>query len=153
MEFCPNCGYRDNLCHCFSNYGQYHKHSPTTCNHVSRFNDKNLCCSKNPNPHWKKCKPSHHYPSKKTCKESLSELISSAANIENALANAINAEISILKNGNFTPEQIIVLTNKLENLLKLAIKKEIILEFLIEDATKACKMPRKCKGHNHHYDC
>ncbi|WP_338448377.1 hypothetical protein R4Z09_19335 [Niallia oryzisoli] len=41
----------------------------------------------------------------KSCKESLSELNSSATDIENTLANDINAESSILKEGNFTPEQ------------------------------------------------
>jgi hypothetical protein len=74
------------------------------------------------------------------------------------LANAINAESSILKEGNFTPEQLSMLTNKLEDLIKLAIKKEIVLEFLIEDAIKACKVSSRCKDvhicyHNGHCDC
>lgn len=87
------------------------------------------------------CKSHHH----QSCQQSLSELLASVANIENALANAINAESEILKEGNMTPEQLLVLSNKLEDLIKLAIKKEIILEFLIEDAIKACKTAEKCE--------
>ncbi|WP_313803712.1 hypothetical protein [Cytobacillus sp.] len=84
--------------------------------------------------HHCRCK-SHH----QSCQESLSKLLASVAHIENALANAINAESEILKEGNLTPEQVLMLSNKLEDLIKLAIKKEMILEFLIEDAIKACK--------------
>ena len=113
MGFCVNCGVPDVLCNCPPKYRQHCKHRPRTCNNVSWSDDENLCCDKKPDQHWKKCEPKPHCSPKKTCKESLSELISSAASIENALANTINAESHILKEGNFTPEQLLVLTNKL----------------------------------------
>ncbi|WP_156290643.1 hypothetical protein [Oceanobacillus salinisoli] len=81
----------------------------------------------------------------KSCKEVLTELIASAVKIENSLAEAISAESRVLKEGDFTAEELVVLTNNLENLLKHAIKKEIVLELLIEDATKACKPLKKHK--------
>lgn len=84
---------------------------------------------------------SHHH---KLCQQSLSELLASVANIESALANAINTESEILKEGNMTHEQLLMYSSKLEDLIKLAIKKEIILEFLIEDAIKACETAEKC---------
>ncbi|WP_085991262.1 hypothetical protein [Oceanobacillus senegalensis] len=91
-----------------------------------------------------------HHHCKHDCMEELSELIRSVANMENALAEAIEAEILILKYGNFKPEEVKEFHDRLENLIKLAIKKEIILEFLIDDTTKACKEIRtkddhKCK--------
>ena len=91
---------------------------------------------------------------KKNCQEQVNEFIEAASNIENALANAINAESEILRCGHFTHEELSFFTNKLENLLKLAIKKEIILEFLIEDVIKACKECERhkncdCKHHKH----
>ena len=91
------------------------------------------------------------YPPKKPCRESLSRT-HLVEPIENALADAINAEVDLIKNGNFTAEQKLLLTNKLEDLLKLAIKKEIVLEFLIEDATNACKIPRKKKDCDEHFE-
>lgn len=84
----------------------------------------------------KSCKKSNE----KSCEENLNELIASAVNTENALANAINTESTILKNGDFTATELITFMNKLEKLLKLAIKKEIILDFLIEDAIEACEV-------------
>lgn len=93
-----------------------------------------------PDKHPCGCNSHHH----KSCQQSLSELLASVANIENAFAKAINAESEILKEGDMTPEQRLMVSNKLEDLIKLAIKKEIILEFLIEDAIKACKTAEKC---------
>jgi exonuclease VII small subunit len=78
------------------------------------------------------CKP-------KSCQENLDELMSSVVNIENALAKAIETECEIFKNGNLTSQELNHFINKLEQLLKMAIQKEIMLDFLIEDAIKTCK--------------
>ncbi|AIF45487.1 hypothetical protein [Virgibacillus sp. SK37] len=110
--------------------------------------------------HYKKCLPnvcyctcgaSNHCCSckhkSKPCKDNLSEFLGSAADIEKALANAINAKSELLRDDNLTPKEKILYSTKLENLIKLAIKKEIILEFLLEDAINVCEFDDKCKKH------
>ncbi|MBM7704348.1 hypothetical protein [Metabacillus iocasae] len=166
MNLCKRCGQRTDMCRCLSPYKQrYNYAQPSKHVFVKGYNKSYTDCDNdyyNDHCKYRECrrKPKSTPPSSspsqsanpnsnppscpppcppKPCNESLSELISSAAEIENAMANAINAEVDLLKRGNLTTEQLIILTNKLENLLKLVIKKEIVLEFLIEDATKACK--------------
>lgn len=83
-----------------------------------------------------KCYPYHQKYNRKTCEEALGEFLDEAANLEGAIANAINAESELVKQGCLDP-------CKLEHLLKLAIKKEIVLEFLIEDVMKGCSHLKK----------
>ncbi|MEC3656848.1 hypothetical protein P9148_17460 [Bacillus siamensis] len=103
---------------------------------------KKHCCEKH--DHFKKEKK---HRSKLKCQESLNEVLLSIAEIENALANAINAQTEVIKKGSFSPDELSLLIDKLENTIKLAIKKEIILELLLEDAVKACEH-EKCNKQN-----
>ena len=89
----------------------------------------------------KRCQNEHR--SKSSCRESINEILSSVAKIERALANAINVEANLLKREELSSKQISFVTNKLEELLKLAIKKEIILESLLQEAIKACENEEK----------
>lgn len=81
----------------------------------------------------------------KSCQENLNEFLASVVEIEHALANAINAEVNLINKLHLSPKEAERFTEKLENLIKLAIKKEIILEFLLEETTKACKEHGECK--------
>ncbi|RLL46736.1 hypothetical protein D8M04_05900 [Oceanobacillus piezotolerans] len=96
-------------------------------------------CKYKPKRKCDSCKKHDH----KTSKEVLTELIESAVETVNSLADAISAESQAIREGNFTAEELKVLTNNLEDLIKLAIKKEIVLESLIEDAIKACNLLEK----------
>ncbi|MGJ9457264.1 hypothetical protein [Oceanobacillus sp. CF4.6] len=118
------------------------------------------CCRCKSNCHCDqrhRCEDRHEYkevPRRKLCHDSLSEFIESAAEIENSLANAINAETHLMKTLDFTPKEAIQFSKKLEDLIKLAIKKEIILGFLLEETMKACKDQPKCKKcESHHCKC
>lgn len=114
--------------------------------HTLKWDEKSRCHKKDQS--HRNC----HLP-KKSCEELFNEFIESAANIENALANAINAESHILDSGNLTSEELLFFTNKLEDLIKLSIKKELVLEFLIEDVIKGCKELKKHKRCTHSPCC
>ncbi|WP_249872055.1 hypothetical protein [Oceanobacillus saliphilus] len=108
-----------------------HCKSPSHCDHRHHHKDK---------------KEHKKPPPKKSCQESLNEFIASVAEVENSLAQAINAEVHLMKKLDFSPKEAIKFTEKLENIIKLAIKKEIIMEFLLEETIKACKdHKKKCK--------
>ena len=104
-------------------------------------NRLNHCCEQHHKIPIKKCRP-------RSCKEDVGEFIHSAANIENALANAINAQSYMIKHGNLSKKELCYFTNKLERTLKLAIKKEIVLDFLIQDIGDVCEHCMK-----HHSNC
>ncbi|MDQ6598596.1 hypothetical protein E2K98_14110 [Bacillus salipaludis] len=101
-------------------------------------------------PHDHHAKDEHHKSrkcSQRKCQKKINEILSSVAEIEKALANAINAETELLRREHLSPGQVSFLTEKLEELIRLAIKKEIILELLIQDAIKACE---QSECHEHH---
>lgn len=105
--------------------------------------DQCNCSPKKPCDHHDQCdckskKPCHHHKPCDcgTCEENLNCFILEAAHIENALANAINAESQLVLEGKLSAD-------KLENLIKLAIKKEIVLELLLEDIIKECNECKK----------
>ncbi len=79
----------------------------------------------------------HHGDS--SCREKLNEIISSVADMEVALADAINAQTRILRKENLNSEQLALFTMHLEQLIVLTIKKEMMLEFLIQDVVAACQ--------------
>ena len=88
------------------------------------------------------------------CSSSYNQFIRAVANIENSLADAIEAQSDLLKNDSLSKEELRYFSDQLEEMLKLVIKKEIILEFLIDDIVQGCKhcsaKPcKKCK----HKDC
>lgn len=85
--------------------------------------------------------------SRRKCQKKINEILSSVAEIEKALANAINAQTELLRREQLPLGQVSFLTEKLEELIRLAIKKEIILELLIQDAIKACE---QLECHDHH---
>lgn len=84
-----------------------------------------------PEPHRIKSPHQQEFPH--ISNESLVELITSVANIENALANAINAVSYSIKQEGLAIEENLRLINKLEEVLNLTININIILDFLIED--------------------
>ncbi|MFC4023632.1 hypothetical protein ACFOUV_07325 [Oceanobacillus longus] len=145
-----NCGRHHHSKHTFSDHHQHPEHKHSDHKYVDGWysDHKHSCEDRHEKEHHKKEKP------KKTCQESLNEFIASAAEIENALANAINAEVSLMKRLSLSPKEAMKFTEKLENLIKLAIKKEIILEFLLEETIEACKEHVECKKcSSHHCKC
>lgn len=122
------------------NSSSYRHHRSKSCNSSSHHQHRNNscnCCSCN-GCCEKRLEPKPHCP-QQTCQQSLNELLASVAVVENSLANAVNSVSNSLKENNLTEEQVTKRINQLEDVLKLVIKKEIILEFLIEEATKACQ--------------
>jgi hypothetical protein len=77
----------------------------------------------------------HHYGS--SGHEKIFEIISSVAEIEFALADAINAQTRILRKENLTTDQLTRFTDSLTELIALSIQKEMMLEFLIKGAIDA----------------
>ncbi len=86
----------------------------------------------------------------------IGDFIQSIVQIENAFANVLNSQSDYLDahRDNFTPEQLLQYNDHLAEIIKLAIKKEIILEFLL-DEIKKCPKPcppkrpkpdKPCKG-------
>ncbi|MDE5412663.1 hypothetical protein [Alkalihalobacterium chitinilyticum] len=124
----------------------------TTC-YVSNFHTKKKRTYKKPankhtvplpkSSHQPESQPiSHHQPEfthqqefPQVSNESLDELITSVANIENALANAINAVCFSINQDNLAIEERLQLIKKLEEVINLTININIILEFLIEDVS------------------
>ncbi len=64
-------------------------------------------------------------------------ILSSVAEIEHALAEAISVQTKILRKDNLRSEQIELYSETLTDLITLSIKKEIILEFLLQDVIDA----------------
>lgn len=93
----------------------------------STYQKHTACCSSYHHVHCH-----HEHKECGTCEQAVNCFIFEAAHIENALADAILAESQLLKEGKTSPE-------KLEKLVKLVIKKEMVLEFLLEDILNACK--------------
>ncbi len=91
-------------------------------------------------------------PKRKGCEERVTEFIESAAHIENALAQAISAESQLINEGELDFDEALLVIEKLEKLIKLAIKKEIILEFLLEDIVESCNKHSKCYKNKSLYD-
>ncbi|MFV8827427.1 hypothetical protein [Alkalihalobacterium sp. APHAB7] len=119
----------------------------TTC-FVSNFHTKKKRTYKKPaNKRFVPFQKSPHQPdfphqpaSPQVSNDSLVELIDSVANIENALANAINAVCFSINQDNLASEESLQLVKKLEEILNLTINLNIILDFLIEDANSLDKL-------------
>lgn len=77
-------------------------------------------------------------------KKSIDDFIQSVTNLENAFASVLKSEVDFLNRNKdqFTPEQFLRFNENLEEIIRLAIKKEIILEFLLEEVKKC---PPECK--------
>lgn len=70
-------------------------------------------------------------------RERIFEILSSVANIENALADAINVQTRILSKGNFKGEQLELFANNLIDTIALSIRKELALDFILQDVINA----------------
>ena len=70
-------------------------------------------------------------------RETILEILSSVASIENALADAINAQTRILNKGNFKSDQLELLTGNLITLIALTIRKELALDIILQDVINA----------------
>ncbi|HEY4552682.1 MAG TPA: hypothetical protein VIG80_05775 [Bacillaceae bacterium] len=73
----------------------------------------------------------------------IDEFVRSITRIENAFANILNGEAEFLNRNRdrFTAEEFFKFNERLEEILKLVIKKEIILEFLLDEIKKC---PQEC---------
>ncbi|QHS22037.1 hypothetical protein GWK91_03340 [Virgibacillus sp. MSP4-1] len=82
-------------------------------------------------------------PPSKPCEEQLSDFIGSVAELEEALAHAIKAEADQLRKCD--KKDSLHHAKNLEDLLKHAIKKEIVMELLLDDIVDGCKHTHKHK--------
>jgi len=84
-----------------------------------------------------------HLSNNKHRKHNINDFIKAMTKLENAFADILNAEAKYLRENlnHLNPDEALKFNEKLENILKLIIKKEIILEFLF-DEIKQC--PKKC---------
>jgi hypothetical protein len=73
-------------------------------------------------------------------RETILDILSSVANIENALADAINVQTKILSKGNFKAEQLELFTDNLMKLIALSIRKELALDIILQDIIEAAEM-------------
>lgn len=73
-------------------------------------------------------------------RETVLQILSSVANIENALADAINVQTKILSKGNFKAEQLETYTGNLIKLIALSIRKELALDIILQDVLEAGDM-------------
>lgn len=70
-------------------------------------------------------------------REKVFEIVSSVAEIENALAEAIKVQTKILKKDNLKSDQLENYLDTLTELIVLSIKKELVLDFLLQDVLEA----------------
>lgn len=84
-----------------------------------------------------------HLSNYKHRKHNINDFIKAMTKLENAFADILNAEAKYLRESlnHLTPDEALKFNENLENILKLIIKKEIILEFLL-DEIKQC--PKEC---------
>jgi hypothetical protein len=73
-------------------------------------------------------------------RETVLQILSSVANIENALADAINVQTKILSKGNFKADQLETFTDNLIKLIALSIRKELALDIILQDILEAGDM-------------
>lgn len=73
-------------------------------------------------------------------KETILQILSSVANIENALADAINVQTKILNKGNFKAEELETFTDNLIKLIALSIRKELALDIILQDLIEAADL-------------
>jgi hypothetical protein len=73
-------------------------------------------------------------------RETILQILSSVANIENALADAINVQTKILSKGNFKADQLETFTENLIKLIALSIRKELALDIILQDIIEAGDM-------------
>lgn len=78
-------------------------------------------------------------PHSTTCQDKLNEVIASVAELEQALANAIHNISETLNHSRLTPSQLERRIEQLQDVIQLAIKKEIILQSILESAIEACE--------------
>jgi hypothetical protein len=70
-------------------------------------------------------------------RERIFEILSSVANIENALADAISAQTRILSKGNLKSDQLELFSENLITLIALSIRKELALDIILQDVINA----------------
>jgi hypothetical protein len=73
-------------------------------------------------------------------RETILEVLSSVAHIENALADAITVQTRILSKGNFKSDQLEAFTGNLIKLVALTIRKELALDIILQDLIQAAEL-------------
>ncbi|WML55028.1 hypothetical protein RCG17_10755 [Neobacillus sp. PS3-12] len=73
-------------------------------------------------------------------RETILEVLSSVAHIENALADAITVQTRILSKGNFKAEQLETFTDNLIKLVALSIRKELAIDIILQDIIQAAEL-------------
>jgi hypothetical protein len=73
-------------------------------------------------------------------RETILEVLSSVAHIENALADAITVQTRILSKGNFKAEQLETFTDNLIKLIALSIRKELAIDIILQDLIEAAEL-------------
>jgi hypothetical protein len=73
-------------------------------------------------------------------RETILEVLSSVAHIENALADAITVQTRILSKGNFKSDQLETFTENLIKLVALTFRKELALDIILQDLIQAAEL-------------
>jgi hypothetical protein len=73
-------------------------------------------------------------------RETILEVLSSVAHIENALADAITVQTRILSKGNFKADQLETFTDNLIKLIALSIRKELAIDIILQDIIQAAEL-------------
>lgn len=73
-------------------------------------------------------------------RETILEVLSSVAHIENALADAITVQTRILSKGNFKADQLETFTDNLIKLIALSIRKELAIDIILQDLIEAAEL-------------
>jgi hypothetical protein len=73
-------------------------------------------------------------------RETILDVLSSVAHIENALADAITVQTRILSKGNFKAEQLETFTDNLIKLIALSIRKELAIDIILQDIIQAAEL-------------
>jgi hypothetical protein len=73
-------------------------------------------------------------------RETILEVLSSVAHIENALADAITVQTRILSKGNFKADQLETFTDNLIKLVALSIRKELAIDIILQDIIQAAEL-------------
>ena len=73
-------------------------------------------------------------------RETILEVLSSVAHIENSLADAITVQTRILSKGNFKADQLETFTDNLIKLVALSIRKELAIDIILQDIIQAAEL-------------
>lgn len=87
--------------------------------------------------------------------QTIDEFVRSITRIETAFANILDSEVEFLKRNKdqFSPKELSKFNENLEEIIKLAIKKEIILQLLLEEIKKCPEKCKREKSDNCHCKC